>query len=199
MPRRDAGNAQRSIELRILRAWIDASRADTALARVAQFEGEWLKLRAEIASNEHDLGSIADVYLPQGIDPKLRQLFALPSNQAQAELLGERDEGGVYHAGWADLSQSEFDALILWMTPIEERNQRGLIEPRLREPWEIGRDMTPKRARDKFGRRAWVREDTALRYFRGALRKLRLLFGVAKADNPESDPGQTMGSMAAEA
>jgi hypothetical protein len=184
MPRRDTGNATYSIEVAILRAWINASRAESAIQRVAQFETAWLQLRHEIAHREQDLGTIADAYLPpDGVDPALRQLFALPSNQAQAQLLGERDDdSGAYRAGWADLSEPEFDATTLWLTLIEERDERGIIVTRLPMTWEIARAMTPKRARDRFGRRAWLKEETVERYLRGARHKLRALFGLTSSD-----------------
>lgn len=189
MPKRDAGDARQAPELRILLAWIEAQHAETIWATMAQFESAWLAIQAGLARQAHDLGSLADRYLPSDIDPALRQLFALPSNQAQAVLLGQREENGAYIPGWAGFSEPEFRAIVLWLEPVEERDERGMIVLRLREPWEIARDMTPERALRSFGRRAWVKEDTARRYLSGARQKLRLLFGL---ENPNFETGRTM-------
>lgn len=185
MPKRDAGDARQAPELRILHAWIEAQLAEGLWATMAQFESAWLRIQADIARQEHDLGR----YLPEECDPRLRQLFALPSNQAQAVLLGHRDEGGAYIAGLADFTEPEFSAIMLWLEPVEEVLANGLIELRIREPWEIARDMTSDKARRRFGRRAWIKEDTARRYLDGARAKLRLLFGL---QNPILAEGTTM-------
>jgi hypothetical protein len=175
MPKRDAGDVRQAPELRILHAWIEAQLAESLSATMAQFESAWLRIQADIARQDHDLGR----YLPEDCDPKLRQLFALPSNQAQAVLLGHRDEGGAYVAGLADLRSTEFDALMLWLEPVEVHDVYGHVGLRLREIREIARDMTASQARRKFGRRAWLAETTVERYLAEARRKVRRLFGVA--------------------
>lgn len=178
LPRRDQGDSRRSVEVRILSAWIDASKAGSVWTALVQFESAWLSIQDDIARQSHDLGTIADRYLPPEIDPALRQLFALPPLKAQAELLGHRDDNGVYWPGWSNLDHREYDAITLWLEPVAERGADGLISTRLRDVWEIARDMTPERARRQFGRRAWLKEETVSRYLRSARSKLRLLFGV---------------------
>lgn len=171
MRRRDTGDAQRACLLRLLLAWIDAHGSGDL--SMAQFESAWMRLSYDIASQEQDLGSIADLYLPADVSPTVRSLFQLPSNQLQARLIGERDEAGIYQLGLAQLAEREFDVLRLWLEPIQESDRNGIISLRLRNAVDIARDVVPDRLRRKFGRSAHLSVDSVERYLANARRKLR--------------------------
>lgn len=181
MPRRDVGHPRGSGDVRWWEAQVRVALAayNSSTDGHAQLLSAWLDIRSEMARSERDLGGLADLYLPRGISQELRAVFAQPSNQAQATLLGYREDSGQYVAGMAGLCEREWMALSLWLEPLADQDADGLIVLRLRETREIARDMADERARRLFGRKAWLREETVERYLAEARRKVRSLFRVA--------------------
>jgi hypothetical protein len=185
MPRRDAGDAAKAPEIRFAFAIASAAvRSDSLPDFIAQFETAWMTIQADLASAARDPNATAALYLPEGVDPALRDLFSLPSNQIQDRLLGFRDEDGSYTPGISCLTEAEFTAVTLWLEPVEQivplpnHPTEIAIVLRIRTIREICAAMATPSAARKFGRRAWLKESTVERYLANSRRKLRDLFGL---------------------